>query len=62
MTKVKRPPVVDAPHHIWRQAALPWLLGPERPRIFGPYAAIKRDYLIEEYLSDVADLGVDKSV
>ncbi|MEO1314018.1 MAG: amidohydrolase family protein [Pseudomonadota bacterium] len=54
--------MIDAHHHIWRQADLPWLLGPEQPRIFGPYAAIKRDYLIEEYLSDVADLGVEKSV
>ncbi len=54
--------MIDAHHHIWRQADLPWLLGPEQPRIFGPYAAIKRDYLIEEYLADIKGAGIVKSV
>jgi predicted TIM-barrel fold metal-dependent hydrolase len=54
--------MIDAHHHIWRQADLPWLLGPEQPRIFGSYAAIKRDYLIDEYLSDIKGLGITKSV
>src|SRR5690606_32899544 len=42
--------VIDAHHHIWRQADLPWLAGPMVPRIFGPYEPIRRDYGIEEYL------------
>ena len=42
-------PIVDAHHHIWRQADLPWLQGPMVPRIFGPYEPIRRDYPIEEY-------------
>lgn len=54
--------MIDAHHHIWRQKDLPWLLGPEQPRIFGPYAAIKRDYLIEEYLDDLKGSGIEKSV
>ena len=54
--------MIDAHHHIWRQADLPWLLGPEQPRIFGPYAPIKRDYLIDEYLADLRDSGIEKSV
>lgn len=54
--------MIDAHHHIWRQADLPWLLGPEQPRIFGPYAPIKRDYLIEEYLSDLQGTGITGSV
>lgn len=54
--------MIDAHHHIWRQADLPWLLGPEQPRIFGPYGVIKRDYLIDEYLGDIAESGVTKSV
>ncbi len=54
--------MIDAHHHIWRQKDLPWLLGPEQPRIFGPYAAIKRDYLIDEYLSDIKGTGISKSV
>lgn len=54
--------IIDAHHHIWRQTDLPWLLGPTRPRIFGPYDAIKRDYLIGEYLDDIKDTGVTQSV
>ena len=53
---------VDAHHHIWRQADLPWLVGPMQPRIFGPYEAIRRDYPIEEYLADLAGSGVTRSV
>jgi predicted TIM-barrel fold metal-dependent hydrolase len=53
---------VDAHHHIWRQADLPWLVGPMQPRIFGPYEPIRRDYPIEEYLDDVASSGVTRSV
>ena len=54
--------IVDAHHHVWRQADLPWLLGPMQPRIFGPYEAIRRDYLIDEYLDDIAGTGVTRSV
>jgi len=54
--------MIDSHHHIWRQQDLPWLLGPEQPRIFGEYAGIKRDYLIDEYLSDIAETGITKSV
>jgi predicted TIM-barrel fold metal-dependent hydrolase len=55
-------PIVDAHHHIWRQKDVPWLMGPMVPRIFGPYEAIRRDYLIDEYLADIAGCGVVKSV
>ena len=55
-------PIIDAHHHIWRQQDLPWLVGPMLPRIFGPYEPIRRDYPIEEYLADIADTGVEKSV
>ena len=54
--------IVDAHHHVWRQADQPWLNGPMVPRIFGPYEAIRRDYAIEEYLADIADTGVVASV
>lgn len=55
-------PVIDAHHHIWRQADLPWLAGPMLPRIFGPYEPLRRDYPIEEFLTDIAGSGVEKSV
>ena len=54
--------IVDAHHHIWRQADLPWLSGPMQPRIFGPYEPIRRDYTIDEYLADLAGSGVTRSV
>lgn len=56
------PSIVDAHHHVWRRADLPWLSGPMQPRIFGPYEAIRRDYLVDEYLEDIAGSGVARSV
>jgi len=55
-------PIIDGHHHIWRQADLPWLMGPEQPRIFGPYEAIRRDYDIDEFKRNAAELGIVKSV
>jgi predicted TIM-barrel fold metal-dependent hydrolase len=55
-------PIIDAHHHIWRQADQPWLQGPTVPRIFGAYDALKRDYPVEEFLSDLDGTGVVKSV
>ena len=53
--------IIDAHHHIWRRADLPWN-GPMQPRIFGPYKPIRRDYLIGEYLDDIASCEVSRSV
>lgn len=55
-------PAIDSHHHIWRQADLPWLMGPMQPRIFGPYEPIRRDYPIGEFLADLKDLSVTRSV
>lgn len=55
-------PIVDAHHHIWRFADLPWLVGPPAPRIFGTYDAIRRDYSIEEYVAEATKAGVVRSV
>ncbi|HEV7728415.1 MAG TPA: amidohydrolase family protein [Modestobacter sp.] len=55
-------PIVDAHHHIWRQADLPWLTGEMVPRIFGPYEAIQRDYPVEEYIADAQRCGITGSV
>jgi len=53
--------VIDSHHHIWRKTDLPWLLE-GKPRIFGDYTALKRDYPIEEFKADVAPVNVVKSV
>ena len=55
-------PIIDAHHHIWRQADLPWLQGPMVARIFGPYEPIRRDYPIAEYLADTKSSNVVGSV
>ncbi len=55
-------PIIDAHHHIWRQADLPWLMGPMQPRIFGPYEPLRRDYPIEEFLADIAGPGITRSI
>lgn len=54
--------IVDAHFHIWRQADLPWLLGPMQPRIFGPYEPIRRDFPVEEYLADCRPNGITEAV
>jgi predicted TIM-barrel fold metal-dependent hydrolase len=54
--------MIDAHFHIWRQADLPWLVGPMQPRIFGPYEPIRRDYPIEEYLADASASGITGAV
>jgi predicted TIM-barrel fold metal-dependent hydrolase len=59
---VKSVPTIDAHHHIWRLGDLPWLSGPQVPRIFGPYQPICRDYSIDEYRSDIAGCDIVKSI
>ncbi len=54
--------MIDAHHHIWLQKDLPWLLGPEQPRIFGSYRPLMRDYLLPEYIADTDETGIEKSV
>jgi predicted TIM-barrel fold metal-dependent hydrolase len=59
---MKSVPTIDAHHHIWRLNDLPWLSGPQVPRIFGPYQPICRDYPIDEYHSDIAGCDIVKSI
>jgi predicted TIM-barrel fold metal-dependent hydrolase len=59
---MKSIPTIDAHHHIWRLEDLPWLSGPQVPRIFGPYAPICRDYGIEAFCEDIAGCDIAKSI
>ena len=54
--------MIDAHHHIWRVQDLPWLSGPMIPRIFGPYDALRHDYLAADYARDVEPHGFTQSV
>jgi predicted TIM-barrel fold metal-dependent hydrolase len=62
MTGAGRIDIVDAHHHLWRQADLPWLTGEMVPRIFGPYQPIRRDYPAAEYIAEATDCGISSSV
>ncbi len=55
-------PIIDAHHHIWRLAAVPWLAGPPVARIFGDYAPLRRDYGIDEFTAEIVPHGIVKSV
>jgi predicted TIM-barrel fold metal-dependent hydrolase len=57
-------PVVDAHHHLWdlRLGRYPWLQGPPTPYPLGDYSDLRRDYLIENYLADIAGCNVRRSV
>ena len=57
--------IIDTHHHLWRVAQepvrYPWLVEPvDHP--MGDYAAIRRDYLVADYLDDAKDQSLAKSV
>ena len=56
--------IVDAHHHLWDLAAnyYPWLTDRVGPRMYGDYAAIRRNYLVADYRRDVDSIPVTKSV
>jgi predicted TIM-barrel fold metal-dependent hydrolase len=54
--------IIDAHHHIWRVAEVPWLSGPILSRIFGDYSALRHDYSAEQLISEITPHGVVKSV
>jgi len=60
--QMKSVPTIDAHHHIWRLNDLPWLSGPQVPRIFGPYQPMCCDYPIAEYRADTAGCDIVKSI
>ena len=55
-------PIIDAHHHVWELARIPWLRGPMQPRIFGAYEGLRRDYLLDEFKSDLSPWGITQSV
>jgi predicted TIM-barrel fold metal-dependent hydrolase len=56
--------IVDAHHHLWDLSAnyYPWLTDKVGPRMYGDYAAIRRDYGVDDFRRDIATLPVVKSV
>lgn len=58
--------IVDAHHHLWdlerTPAGYPWLKTPDAPGHMGPYHAICRSYLPEDYRRDTASVEIVKTV
>ncbi|HEX2556087.1 MAG TPA: amidohydrolase family protein [Microvirga sp.] len=57
-------PKIDAHHHLWQLGRFPyaWLAPDAPPRPFGDHTALKADYLLPDYESDIAGLGIVGSV
>src|SRR3954454_17362636 len=55
---------IDGHHHLWELGRFPyaWLAPDSPPRPFGDHGALKRDYLVSDYLADIAGTGVVASV
>ena len=58
------PPTIDPHHHLWdlERHYYPWLCDPMRPSLVGDYSAIRKSYLVADYLADIANQNVVKSV
>lgn len=56
--------IVDAHHHLWDLNAnhYPWLLDPKTPRLYGDHSPICHDYTVSDYISDMAEQEIVKSV
>jgi len=58
--------IVDAHHHLWdlnnEQTKYSWLMVTEGEAFFGDYAAIRKSYLLEDYLQDSKNQNIIKSV
>ena len=57
-------PIIDPHHHLFDldHGRYPWLQDEMLPRVFGDYTAIRRNYLIDDYLADTKNQNVVKSV
>jgi len=58
--------IVDAHHHLWdlnnKDTSYPWLMVTEGEAFFGDYGAIRKSYLLDDYLEDAKNQNVIKSV
>ena len=58
--------IVDAHHHLWdlnnKHTKYSWLMVEEGEAFFGDYAAIRKSYLLEDYLEDSKNQNIIKSV
>jgi predicted TIM-barrel fold metal-dependent hydrolase len=57
-------PIIDPHHHLYdlKNGSYPWLQGPMLVRVFGDYSSIRKDYLIDDFLADIKNQNVVKTV
>jgi predicted TIM-barrel fold metal-dependent hydrolase len=55
---------IDPHHHLWDldQNYYPWLSDRIEPKMYGDYSAMRRNYLIDDYLADSGPHNIVKSV
>lgn len=56
--------IVDSHHHLWDldKHYYPWLSDQVRPVAYGDYAAIRKNYLLDDFRRDTGPLNIVKSV
>jgi predicted TIM-barrel fold metal-dependent hydrolase len=63
---MKNIPIVDAHHHLWdlnnEHTKYSWLMVTEGEAFFGDYVAIRKNYLLEDYIKDAQNQNIIKSV
>jgi predicted TIM-barrel fold metal-dependent hydrolase len=64
MNKQINIPVFDAHHHLWDldENYYPWLTDRITQRVCGEYSAIRKNYLIDDFKKDIAQVNVVKSI
>ena len=64
MTSLYDGPIVDAHHHLWDLSSgrYAWLTDGPREVVFGSTAPLIRDYLLDDFLADMASIDLVKSV
>jgi predicted TIM-barrel fold metal-dependent hydrolase len=57
-------PIIDTHHHLWDLGAnyYPWLTDRITTRVCGEYSAIRKNYLLRDFLKDAADVNLVKSI
>ena len=58
--------IVDAHHHLWdlqnEETSYPWLMVSKGEAFFGDYGAIRKSYLLENFIKDAKNQNLIKSV
>jgi predicted TIM-barrel fold metal-dependent hydrolase len=64
MSSINRLPVIDTHHHLWDLSAnyYPWLTDRITTRVCGEYSAIRKNYLLEDFFEDAAEVNLVKSI